>query len=37
MTKVNISLPETMHADVDICVDAGQYGTAREYIRDFTR
>lgn len=37
MTTMNISLPEKMKAFVDGRVEAGQYGTASEYVRDLIR
>lgn len=37
MTTMNISLPEKMKEFVDGRVEAGQYGTASEYVRDLIR
>ena len=37
MAKMNVSLPDQMKAWVEAQVHGGQYGNARDYVRDLIR
>ncbi|MCP3935915.1 MAG: type II toxin-antitoxin system ParD family antitoxin [Actinomycetia bacterium] len=37
MTTMNVSLPEELKSFVDAEVDAGNYGSTSEYVRDLIR
>lgn len=37
MTTMNVSLPDSLKLYVDQCVEAGDYGSSSEYIRDLIR
>ncbi|MEW6429853.1 MAG: type II toxin-antitoxin system ParD family antitoxin, partial [Thermodesulfobacteriota bacterium] len=37
MATLNISLPDSMRAWIDVQIDSGQYANASDYIRDLVR